>query len=251
MTPVPALEFRYSSNSAAEFKVQISRCNHFGGKRVTTTMSRSAFDIELDDLTLARARRGDMTACEHLFRLYNQPAYAISLRICQCPHLAQDVTQEAFITAFRRIRQFRGDAPFWGWLRRVVVNHAISAVRRLPGNAMVELDESHAVHHGEQDRIDLSGDLETALSKLNGEDRAVVWLHDVEGYSHKEIAGFFGMTESFSKTRLSRAHARLRECIDPSLVPGNASTKSAGNQGLGDDWGPASPTAMLNLSAEF
>ena len=55
-----------------------------------------------------------------------------------------------------------------------------------------------------------AGDLETALSRLDREDRAVVWLHDVEGYNHREIAGLFGKSESFSKTRLSRARAKLR-----------------------------------------
>ena len=103
-------------------------------------MTQSAFDIELDDLTIARARRGDMAACEKLFRLFNKPAYSIAFRICQCPQLAQDVTQEAFISAFRRIGQFRGDAPFWGWLRRVVINHAITALRRKPKSELVELE---------------------------------------------------------------------------------------------------------------
>jgi RNA polymerase sigma-70 factor (ECF subfamily) len=182
-------------------------------------MSGSAFDIELDDLTLARARRGDLPACERIFRLYHQPAYAIAFRVCQCPELAQDITQEAFISAFRRLRQFRGDAPFWGWLRRVVVNHAISALRRQPRREMVEFADHHASAAGDAGRIELGLDLNEALARLDGEDRTVVWLYDVEGYSHAEIAAFFGLTESFSKTRLSRAHARLRELIRPSLRP--------------------------------
>jgi len=197
-------------------------------------MSRSAFDIELDEHTLARARRGDIAACETVFRLFNQPSYATALRICQCPQLAQDVTQEAFISAFRRLRQFRGDAPFWGWLRRVVVNHSISALRKLPRHDTLELQDNHAVHPGEQERINLGTDLETALSELSGEDRAVVWLHDVEGYSHKEIAGLFGMTESFSKTRLSRAHARLRACMAPFGAPDERATKTGNNRDSGD-----------------
>jgi len=215
-------------------------------------MSRSVFEIELDDLTLARARNGDLAACEAIFRLYNQPAFGIALRVCQCPQLAQDVTQEAFISAFSRIRQFRGDAPFWGWLRRVVVNHAISALRKRPNHQTVELEENHAVHHGEEARMDLSAELETALSKLAGEDRAVVWLHDVEGYSHKEIAGFFGMTESFSKTRLSRAHARLREWIDPSMTPGSGPPEKRKNSKPSNhNEACKSPAVLRNLPAEI
>ncbi len=177
-------------------------------------MSQSPFEIELDEMTLARARRGDMGACEQIYRKFQQPAYSLAFRICQCRELSRDVTQEAFITAFRKIRQFRGDAPFWGWLRRVVVNHTISALRKLPRADAVELQEFHAHTDGEQEQIGLSIDLAAALSTLNREDRAVVWLHDVEGYNHREIAGLFGKTESFSKTRLSRARAKLRTALD-------------------------------------
>jgi RNA polymerase sigma-70 factor (ECF subfamily) len=177
-------------------------------------MAQTAFEIELDDMTLARAKRGDMAACEQIFRLFNGPAYSVSYRVCQCREIAQEVTQEAFITAFRRIGQFRGDSPFWGWLRRVVINHAISALRKLPKMDPVELQEHHALSQGDHDRVGLSMDLSSALARLNKEDRAIVWLHDVEGYNHAEIAKMFDKTESFSKTRLSRARTKLREMID-------------------------------------
>jgi len=180
-------------------------------------MSQSPFEIELDEITLARARRGDMGACEQIYRKYQQPAYSVAFRICQCRELSRDVTQEAFITAFGKLRQFRGDAPFWGWLRRVVVNHTISALRKLPKADAVELQEFHAHTKGDQERIGLSMDLESALSTLDREDRAVVWLHDVEGYNHREIADLFGKTESFSKTRLSRARAKLRAVLEPRM----------------------------------
>jgi RNA polymerase sigma factor (sigma-70 family) len=179
-------------------------------------MSQSPFDIELDEFTLARARRGDVAACEQIFRKFHQPSYSVAFRICQCRELSQDVTQEAFISAFRRIGQFRGDAPFWGWLRRVVVNHTISALRKGPKTQPLELQDFHASCAGEQEQIGLSMDLESALARLDGEDRAVVWLHDVEGYNHKEIGELFGKTESFSKTRLSRARAKLRKLLQVS-----------------------------------
>ena len=179
----------------------------------------SPFDIELDDLTLARARRGDVGACEQIFRAYQGPVFSVAYRICQCRELAQDVTQEAFITAFRRLRQFRGDAPFWGWLRRVAVNHTISALRRLPKHETDELQDHHADAAGPAGRPNLAMDLERALASLEARDRAVVWLHDVEGYNHREIADLFGKTESYSKTRLSRARARLRLLLTPESLP--------------------------------
>jgi RNA polymerase sigma factor (sigma-70 family) len=203
-------------------------------------MTGSAFEIEVDELTLARARHGDVAACEKIFRLFNNAAYALAYRVCQCPQLAQDVTQDAFINAFRRLAQFRGDAPFWGWLRRVVVNHAISAMRQHSRGVQVPLDEVHSSQSAVSPSCDLALDLEAALAKLDYQDRTIVWLHDVEGYSHKDIARLFGMTESFSKSRLSRARAFLRSLIDS---PG---TIDAAIEDDPEDAMPAVRTRQLN-----
>ena len=179
-------------------------------------MAGSPFEIEVDDVTLAQAKRGALPACERIFRAFQRPAYSVALRICQCPETAQEVTQEAFITVFRKLSQFRGDAPFWGWLRRVVINQTLSTLRRQPRGDELEFQDYHASAAAEQEQVGLAMDLEAALASLSPEDRAVVWLHDVEGYGHQEIAELFGMTESFSKSRLSRARARLRSLLDPS-----------------------------------
>ncbi|MBT8062143.1 MAG: sigma-70 family RNA polymerase sigma factor [Xanthomonadales bacterium] len=176
-------------------------------------MAESGFDIALDELVLAGARRGDLDACEKIYRKYQRPAFNTAIRICRCPEMANDICQEAFITVFRKIRQFRGDAPFWGWLRRVVVNHAISAIRRQPSAEHIEFEDYQASDSGQQEQMGVAMDLESALDQLSSTDRAIVWLHDVEGYRHREIAGLFSKTESFSKTRLARARARLREVM--------------------------------------
>ena len=176
-------------------------------------MMGSGFDIHLDEVTLAGAKRGDMRACEKIYRSYHAPAYTLAVRICKCRELARDVTQEAFITAFKRVPQFRGESPFWGWLRRVVINHAISSLRKLPRHDAVEFEEYMAHTDGDQERMGQALDLTQALEQLSDEDRQVVWLHDVEGYKHREIAKMVGKTESYSKTRLNRARARLRVLI--------------------------------------
>ena len=189
-------------------------------------MSDSPFDIELDEMTLARARRGNLQACEAIFRRFQRPAFSVAFRICQCRETAQEISQEAFITAFRKIRQFRGDAPFWGWLRRVVVNHAISGLRKQSRNDAIEFQDYHASSEAEQEQVGMAMDLGSALGMLGPEDRAVVWLHDVEGYNHREIADFFGKTESFSKTRLSRARARLRDLLESGSGEGKNARKA-------------------------
>jgi RNA polymerase sigma-70 factor (ECF subfamily) len=172
-------------------------------------MATTPFDIELDEMTLARAVRGELAACERIYRLFAPAAYSVAFRICQCRETAQEVSQEAFITAFAKLKQFRGDAPFWGWLRRVVVNHAISTIRRGGKADTLEWQEYHAHTEDASDRTGLAMDLESALATLGAEDRAIVWLHDVEGYNHREIAGLFGKTESFSKSQLARGYEKL------------------------------------------
>ena len=169
--------------------------------------------LELDEVTLAAARRGDLRACETIYRQFRTPCIHVAARVLGCRDAAQDVVQDAFVTAFRRIRQFRGDAPFWGWLRRVVVNHAISSIRKRGVADVLGWDEQDVAVDGDQSSLSHAMDLEEALACLDDEDRAVVWLHDVEGYRHQEIAEMFGKTESYSKTRLSRARARLRDLI--------------------------------------
>jgi len=182
-------------------------------------MKGSGFDMELDELTLAGAKRGDMRACEKIYRMFHKRAFTVAVRVCNNRELAQDVTQEAFINAFKRMHQYRGDSPFWGWLRRVIVNHAISALRRLPRHDAVELEDYMCPGNGDQDNLGQCMDLEQALQQLNDEDRMVVWLHDVEGYKHLEIAEMVGKTESYSKTRLNRARAKLRVLITDSNTP--------------------------------
>jgi RNA polymerase sigma factor (sigma-70 family) len=182
-------------------------------------MMGSGFDIDLDELTLAGARRGDMRACEKIYRKFHKQSFTVAVRICKNRELAQDVTQEAFITAFKRMHQYRGDSPFWGWLRRVIVNHAISALRKLPCHDAVELEDYMSPRDGDQDGLGQCMDLEQALGQLCDEDRMVVWLHDVEGYKHREIASLVGKTESYSKTRLNRARKKLRLLISDSDQP--------------------------------
>ena len=183
-------------------------------------MMSSSFQVELDELTLRRACKGNRGACEQIYRLFQRPAYTLAYRICQCPEMAQDVVQDAFITLFRRIGQFRGDSPFWGWLRKVVVNQALTALRRKPRELSFEvLPEPAPTLDGHQ-RIQDTLDANLLLARLSDEDRAVVWLHDVEGYNHREIGDLMDRSESYSKTRLSRARKSLQEYLEDSVEVG-------------------------------
>jgi RNA polymerase sigma factor (sigma-70 family) len=130
------------------------------------------------------------------------------------------VFQDAMMRTFERLGDFRAEAPFGLWVRAIAVNACLmylrSPWRRLRGllheigevtQAGLETDALAAPMVDPGTAIDL----ERLLSALPPRARSVLWLHEVEGYSHEEIAAAFGRTTSFSKSQLSRAHARLRE----------------------------------------
>ena len=180
-------------------------------------MANSSFAITVDELTLARARKGDKKAMEQLYRTFSGPVYTLAFRICGTGPDAEDVVQDCFMEVFRKLGQFRGDAPFWGWLRRVAVNKALMQLRQKSSGTTPlddfrierELAESVTRIHDPSDLIDL----EKRLGKLSDTARAVLWLHDVEGYTHGEIATLMGKSESFSKSQLSRAYDKLRHWL--------------------------------------
>lgn len=165
------------------------------------------------DVVLARARAGDLDALEQVYRAYEVPVYNLARRICRTVEDAEDVLQETFFEVCRSIHQYRGDGSLWGWVRTITASKALMRLRRNRYRDADELDEEfHGPTTSRPDR-GLRMDLEAALERLPETSRAVVWLHDVEGYTHDEIAGMMGKTVSFSKSQLARAHTRLRRWL--------------------------------------
>jgi RNA polymerase sigma-70 factor (ECF subfamily) len=186
-------------------------------------MSKFA-DIQIDPAIVRRAARGDAKAHEILYRAFSAPVYSICLRFTRVPAQAEDLTQETFMEVIRSITQFRGDAPVGIWIRRIAVSKALMFLRSAWHARGQSLDEDWEQMTFESrtaaaaaKRQDQAMDLDAALGSLPAVSRAVVWLHDVEGYTHKEIAGLMGKTESFSKSQLSRAYQRLRPMLDAEL----------------------------------
>jgi RNA polymerase sigma-70 factor (ECF subfamily) len=160
------------------------------------------------DAVVARAQRGDPVALEALYRAYASPVYNLARRICRTTEDAEDVLQETFYEVCRSIRNYRGDGSVWGWIRTVASSKALMRLRRNKYRDTDLLNDELAPAKGAS--VALRMDLETALSRLGDTARAVVWLHDVEGFTHEEIARQMGKTVSFSKSQLARAHQRLR-----------------------------------------
>jgi RNA polymerase sigma factor (sigma-70 family) len=168
------------------------------------------------DSVVARARQGDETALEALYRAFEFPVYNLARRICRTTEDAEDVLQETFFEVCRSIRSYRDEGSLWGWIRTIAASKALMRLRR---NKYRETDELHEEVVGRRkDDTHLRMDLEAALERLPEVSRAVVWLHDVEGYTHDEIAGMMGKTPSFSKSQLARAHARLRRWLGEEAI---------------------------------
>ena len=163
------------------------------------------------DAVLARARTGDAAALESLYRAFEGPVYNVARRICRTTEDAEDVVQETFYEVCRSIGSFRGDGSLWGWIRTITSSKALMRLRRNKYRDTDELDDQ--VTPMRREDMALRMDLEAALERLGETSRAVVWLHDVEGYTHEEIAAMMGKTVSFSKSQLARAHARLRRWL--------------------------------------
>ncbi|MEZ0332729.1 MAG: RNA polymerase sigma factor [Gemmatimonadales bacterium] len=169
------------------------------------------------ETVVARARTGDPTALEALFRAYEVPVYNLARRICRTTEDAEDVLQETFLEVCRSIGRYREEGSLWGWVRTIAASKALMRLRR---NKYRDTDELHDEFVGQRrEDTHLRMDLEAALERLSETSRAVVWLHDVEGYTHEEIAGMMGKTPSFSKSALARAHTRLRKWLGEEVAP--------------------------------
>ncbi|SRR5216683_7303985 len=187
--------------------------------------------LAVPDILVARAKSGDLEALEALYRAFETPVYNLALRVLRRPEDAEDVLQETFLEVVRSIKQYRGEGHLWGWIRQIATSKALMRIRHDKVRETDELHEDSAVRAAGASDMAGAGamggaagmspgavpariDLERAFEQLSETSRAVVWLHDVEGYTHEEIAEQMGKTVSFSKSQLARAHVRLRRMLD-------------------------------------
>ena len=180
------------------------------------SVSAASFQIDIPELVLARARRGDARALEEIYRAFERPAYTLALRIVGDADNAREVMHDAMLRLIERIAQFRGDAPFWGWLRQIVVNEALMRLRRERGATFEDIDEREEPP-GDAPAPWVLADaarLERALGGLPALTRSVLWLYHVEEYTHQEIAEMTGKSVSFSKSQVARGGIRLRRLLD-------------------------------------
>ena len=172
-------------------------------------------DIVVDEALLEDARAGREPAQRALYETLAPATASLIRRLVGHRALAEDIFQDTMMIFFERLPEFRREAPLGAWLRRIAVTRCLMYLRSPWQRARLCLEPVDCGVAAEVAALITPGytgeliDLERALATLTPTARAVVWMYEVEGYSHEEIAREFGRSVSFSKSQLARAHQRL------------------------------------------
>jgi RNA polymerase sigma factor (sigma-70 family) len=175
-------------------------------------------DIRIPDDVVAGVRAGDAGAMEAVYVATAGPVYTLLRRLVRRPAIAEELLQETFVDVLEHVGAFEGRCPLPAWIRAIAVNRALMYLRSPwhRGLEWLDKDPGGADRLPGAEREDFStvdAGLERALMTLPALARAIVWLHDVEGFTHADIGFALGRTPSFSKSQLSRAHRRLRDVL--------------------------------------
>ena len=174
---------------------------------------------------LQAARRGREDAFEELVRLYEKRVYHLALRMCGNVDDAYEVAQEAFLSAWKGMRFFRGDSSFSTWLYRLTSNAAIDFLRRQRrqgGSDGVSLDDEDTFlevadpapsPHQQAERLELRDALARGLGALSPEHRQVLLLRELQGLTYEEIAAALELDLGTVKSRIARAREKLRKYL--------------------------------------
>jgi RNA polymerase sigma factor (sigma-70 family) len=166
-----------------------------------------------DDVRAAAA--GDRNAFQRLYRLHVGRIHGAVFRLAGYDHArAEDLTQEAFIRAWQKLPSFRHESAFGTWLYRLAVNVALMDIRARGADPVSVMDDEHLPDSGETPFCAAERrELEHAIGLLPPRARAVLVLHDIEGWKHDEIGDELGMAVGTSKAQLHRARGLLRKVL--------------------------------------
>lgn len=177
-----------------------------------------AADLEL----VARCRAGDLGAFEELYRAHAGRLFSVACRILGSASDAEDILQEVFLSAHRKLDGFRGDSALSTWLYRLATNQCLDHLRSRAARTSEltdTLEEEPGLYEpgrrGLAEQAVTKMDLERALTQLPAGCRAAFVLHDVQGLEHREVADALGIAEGTSKSQVHKARLRLRALLGP------------------------------------
>jgi len=172
---------------------------------------RVSTDAELVAACLARSAEAERA----LYQRHAEALHRVAIRLCGDPDTADDITQEALARAFARLSQFRGDSELRAWLTAILISTAGKTMRkgRWLRTRTTDLDEQMPLPVGSPPDLDLATHVNAAIAALSDKLRVVVVMHDVEGFTHLEIAAALRIPTGTSKGRLADARAKLRAAL--------------------------------------
>ena len=180
-------------------------------------MTVNRTDAEPPDL-VARCQAGDVDAFAELYARHSARIFSLAARMAGSPDTGEDLLQEIFLQAHRKIAGFKGGSAIGTWLYRLALNHCLDFVR----SRQAKMDKATETIDGDirgpllaarRDSPAERIDLERAMRQLPPGCREVFVLHDVEGYEHKEIAAMLGIAEGTSKSQVFKARTKLRALL--------------------------------------
>jgi RNA polymerase sigma-70 factor (ECF subfamily) len=181
--------------------------------------SKPTGDVRSADLELAeKIRAGDGEAFEELYQQHAGRLYNLAYRMAGAAHEAEDLLQDVFLLAYRKLGSFRGESSLGTWLYRLAMNHCLDVLRSRSsrmGQQTDSLDHEAAAEPaapaalGAVSRIDL----DRAIGRLPHACRAAFLLHDVEGFGHQEVGAILGISEGTSKSQVHKARMRIRSYL--------------------------------------
>lgn len=168
-----------------------------------------------------RCRKGDESAQAEIYRLYYRAMFNVSLRIVGNNAEAEDIMQDSFLKAFRNISSCRENSAFGAWLKRIVINHSIDALRsrsklQMEGEEKLKAGESLQSEDEMEDQtatVEMAEKIRQCVTGLPDGYRIIVSLHLLEGYDHEEIGSILGITASTSRSQYARGKQKLLEML--------------------------------------
>jgi RNA polymerase sigma-70 factor (ECF subfamily) len=189
-------------------------------------------DREIDQQLVERAQRGDKRAFELLVAKYERKVHRLLSRFIRDPAEVEDVTQEAFIKAYRALPSFRGDSAFYTWLYRIGINtaknHLVALGRRAPTTTEYDSEEAETFDDGDQLRDvntpenelmskQIADTVNRTMEELPEELRSAIMLREIEGMSYEDIAAVMDCPIGTVRSRIFRAREAIAQKLRPLL----------------------------------
>jgi RNA polymerase sigma-70 factor (ECF subfamily) len=179
----------------------------------------NATAINIHEELIEGCKKNQRKAQLQVYNLYYKAMYNTAYRFVKDSAEAEDIIQEAFLTGFQKIDDFKGDATLGAWLKRIVINRAIDAIRMKKENVSIdEVTLPAETDETTENYLEIlsykAEQIRKGIERLGADDRIIISLFLLEGYDHEEISKVLGISYNASRTRYSRARQRLREMLN-------------------------------------